>query len=319
MRALITTAVQSYRDGDFGQSERVLVRAQNRWRDTNPKDNREVSDWLALVRRAISLKKGWEIGETDALYGEIMQLFEIATENYKKGVRLRKDGRLDEAQQAFEKARETLDTIKIPFPLLKLANTLELTMARFADKEAFNRDFNAEKQSTLAVLRGGIMSQMQEKYAILKVYAEIVPTDRQMLSLIVELEYGLGIKIRPPSPASIAKSKESYTTARVIYDQRQRDLYDQAVELLNSAIKLWPENQQAVLLKDRILIDTGGARQDIISRDDSKQLETAERLFSERNYAESYSIVQVLLQKASNRNYPRLLDLQEKLELRLGI
>ena len=88
---------------------------------------------------------------------------------------------------------------------------------------------------------------------------------------------------------------------------------------MNSAIKLWPENQQAVLLKDRILIDTGGARQDIISRDDSKQLETAERLFSERNYAESYSIVQVLLQKASNRNYPRLLDLQEKLELRLGI
>ena len=77
--------------------------------------------------------------------------------------------------------------------------------------------------------------------------------------------------------------------------------------------------QQAALLKDRILMDTGGARQDIITRDDSKQLESAERLFSERNYAESYSIVQVLLQKESNRYYPRLLDLQEKLERRLGI
>ncbi len=91
------------------------------------------------------------------------------------------------------------------------------------------------------------------------------------------------------------------------------------MELLNEAIKLWPGNRVAARLKDRILIATGGARQDIISSDDSKKLETAEKFFNERNYAESYRIVQVLLQNPNNQNYPRLLDLEEKLKRRLGI
>ena len=79
---------------------------------------------------------------------------------------------------------------------------------------------------------------------------------------------------------------------------------------------MYPENRDAVLLKDRILIDTGGARQDIISSDDLKEFRLAERLYSESNYPAANAAVKRLLLKPANRNYPPLLDLRDKLARR---
>ncbi|HUV08552.1 MAG TPA: hypothetical protein VMX75_12530, partial [Spirochaetia bacterium] len=216
-------------------------------------------------------------------------------------------------------SKDKLATIRIPFPQLKLANSLQLKIIRLVDPNEFRRQFANIKSRAAVALRNGDLGTIQQDFSILKEYEQVEPRDRELVALLTEFEYALGLKIRPPSQGDIAKSRANYETARGIYDNRQRDLYSRAVELLTEAVKLWPDNKQAALLKDRILIDTGGARQDIISSDDSKKLETAEKLFNERNYAESYNIVQVLLRNPTNRNYPRLLDLEEKLKRRLGI
>jgi hypothetical protein len=319
VRRLIDQAVGQYRNGDFGEAENLLVRAQNRWRDTNATDNEEVLDWLTLVRRAMNLTKGWEIVITDPLYAEITQLLKFATEDYNRGVRLLDEGKEQEVRESFDSAMKTLATIRIPFPLLKAANTLQLKITRILEPDKFREKFNKDKQEARQKLRSSSRPELLETYSQLKEYEQVEPKDRDLAGLITEFEYALDLKIRPPTQAEIAKSRQNYQSAKSIYDKRQRDLYDRAVELLNDAIKLWPDNREAVLLKDRILIATGGARQDIISSDDSKKLETAEKLFNERNYAESYRIVQVLLKNPNNQNYPRLLDLEEKLKRRLGI
>ena len=322
VRRLIDQAIGDYREGDFGEAENLLVRAQNRWHDTNASDNEEVLDWLTLVRRAMNLTRGWEIVVTDPLYAEITQLLKFATEDYNNGVRLFEDDKEVEARKAFDSAVQTLATIRIPFPLLKVANTLQLKISRILEPDEFRTLFGKTKasarQKLLSAGRAG-RPELLETYNQLKEYEQVEPNDRDLAGLIIEFEYALDLKIRPPSQAEIAQSRQTYQTGKSIYDKRQRDLYDRAVELLNEAIKLWPDNKAAVLLKDRILIATGGARQDIISSDDSKKLENAEKLFSERNYAESYRIVQVLLQSSKNQNYPRLLDLEAKLKRRLGI
>ena len=319
VRDLIDRGKQWYRDGRYFDAEDLLVRAQSRWRDTNPTDNEEVLDWLTLVRRAINYTKGWEILVTDPLYAEVTQLLKFAAEDYNKGVKMLEVGKQGEATQYFNSSKDKLATIRIPFPQLKLANSLQLKIIRLVDPNEFRRQFANIKSRAAVALRNGDLGTIQQDFSILKEYEQVEPRDRELVALLTEFEYALGLKIRPPSQGDIAKSRANYETARGIYDNRQRDLYSRAVELLTEAVKLWPDNKQAALLKDRILIDTGGARQDIISSDDSKKLETAEKLFNERNYAESYNIVQVLLRNPTNRNYPRLLDLEEKLKRRLGI
>ena len=322
VRRLIDQAIGDYREGEFGEAENILVRAQNRWRDTNAADNEEVLDWLTLVRRAMSLTRGWEIVVTDPLYAEITQLLKFATEDYNNGVKLFEDEKAVEARQAFDSALKSLATIRIPFPLLKAANTLQLKITRILEPDEFRTLFGktkADARNKLPSASGAARPELLETYNQLKEYEQVEPNDRDLAGLIIEFEYALDLKIRPPSQADIAQSRQSYQTANSIYVKRQRDLYDRAVELLNEAIKRWPGNRVAALLKDRILIATGGARQDIISSDDSKKLQTAEKLFNERNYAESYRIVLVLLQNPDNQNYPRLLDLAVKLKRRLGI
>jgi hypothetical protein len=143
--------------------------------------------------------------------------------------------------------------------------------------------------------------------------------DQELLSLIDSAEIALGIRLRPPSQQEISQSQEKYQSALDIWQQGLRDLYDDAIALLNDAIKLWSGNQEALQLKDRILVGTGATRRDLISRDDAKKLETAEQLFSEKRYIESANIILSLWKNESNRSYPPLLDLLEKLKKRVDI
>ena len=66
-------------------------------------------------------------------------------------------------------------------------------------------------------------------------------------------------------------------------------------------------------------LESGNLRIDYLSADDKIQFNRAERLYNERNFAESYSIVTNLWNNDNNKRYPPLIDLRNQLITRLGL
>jgi hypothetical protein len=160
--------------------------------------------------------------------------------------------------------------------------------------------------------------EILETYSTLKDYERMESGSRTLQDLLYRYEITLGLRLPPVSSVDIGESREKYDLAADIFGKRQRDLYDTAIELLNEALKLWPDNTAAEDLKDDILRNLGQVRQ-TLTADDVRKIEEAERLFGERNYTGSWRIVQELLETPKNRNNERITDLQAKLETRLGI
>ncbi len=316
VRRLIDNAIASYRRTEFKRAEDLLVNAQARWKDANAEANAEVENWLALVRRALSTQEGWELTETQPLYREIAQLLKFASDDFSRGETLEAQRQPDQARIAFTAAQDKLDTINLAVPRLKAANFLRLKITQKLEPALFNRKLAEIKARARTAIASQAAIALADSYSEVMDYAQIAANDRELAGIIERLEILLGRRPAPPDPARIAESRAKYVEAQRIYDARQRDLYGQAVRLLDEAIAMYPENRDAVLLKDRILIDTGGARQDIISSDDLKEFRLAEKLYSESNYPAANDAVKRLLLKPANRNYPPLLDLRDKLARR---
>jgi hypothetical protein len=295
------------------------VKAQTRWQDTNKSINEEIEAWLSVVQRARNLHKGWEITEIEPLYPEITQRLNRAVDAYNLGLQRLKEGNTASANLNLQSAIETLDNIKISYPLLKEANILRLKINKELNPTGFNSDFEQNLEEAELVLKNRQTPPIQAEYSTLKEYELVLANNQRLKNIINDIEIYLGIKQRPPSQGDITQSKEKVQTSLDIYNKRQRDLYPKAIELLNEAIKLWPDNSGAKQLKDKLQIARGEVIQSIITADDQQALGKAEKLYSERNYAESYTITQKLLKKAANRNYPPLTELNEKNEVRLGI
>ncbi len=316
VRRLIEAAIAAYRRTEFKNAEQLLVNAQARWKDANTEANVEIENWLALVRRALSTQEGWELAETQPRYTEIVQLLKFASDSFAQGEALEAQKQPQAAQLAFAAAQQKLITLNVIAPKLKSANFLRLKITQKLEPADFARRLSDAMRAARNAINSGNAKALTDSYSDLSDFAQIVTNDRELSATVERIEVLLGRRPAPPDPAKIADSRARYAEAQRIYDARQRDLYGQAVRLLDQAIALYPENRDAALLKDRILIDTGGARQDIISSDDLREFRAAEKLFAENNYPAANDIVKRLLQKPANGNYPPLLDLRDKLARR---
>lgn len=319
VRSLLEQGIQTYRENRYEAAELLLVKAQTRWQDTNKNINEEIEAWLSVVQRARNLRKGWEITEIEPLYPEITQRLNLAIDDYKKGLEEKKAGSAGSANLSLESALVKLDNIKISYPLLKEANILRLKINKEINAEGFRGEFQKNMQETEIALKKGQTPLVQNKYSSLKEYELVMPGDKDLKNMLNEVEIYLGIRQRPTSQAEMVQSRERVKPAQDIYTKRQRDLYPRAIELLNEAIRIWPDNKEAKQLKDKLQIARGEVVQSIITADDQQSLIRAEKLYSERNYAESYSITQRLLKKTANQNYPPLTALNDKNMIRLGL
>jgi tetratricopeptide (TPR) repeat protein len=158
----------------------------------------------------------------------------------------------------------------------------------------------------------------QEAYATLKDIEQLLPNYPGLQTAIANLEIALGFRIPPPDPAKISQSRDLYLQARSIWDRNQRDLYDSALDVLNEAIQLNPDNRDAVALKDRLLVATGGERVDVLSSDDQRLLREAEAKYLAGDYFEALVIIELLLRKPSNQNNQEILDLEKRIRARTG-
>jgi hypothetical protein len=314
VRQLIEAGRRLYNQGDFPGAESTLLRAQDRWKVTHTEENPEVSFWLALVRSAVDATTGREIAVTDPLYKEMTQLYNLAYGDFQAGRTAVEQKETGEALRLLRRAEERIAKILVPFPYNARARVLTLRILQISDPDSFRRRITELYNDALARRN----DSPQEAYANLKDIEQLQPQYPGLQAAISNLEITLGFRIPPPDPAKIAESRDLYLQARSIRDSNLRDLYPVALDQLNEAISLNPDNRDAVALKDQLLIATGGERVDVLSSDDQRLLREAEAKYLAGRYFEALAIIEQLLRKTSNQKNQEILDLEKRIRAKTG-
>ena len=313
VRRLITAARRSYFSGVFERAEDLLIQAQNRWKTTNVSDEPEVSYWLALARSALSIKTGRTIPVTAPLFAEMSQLLSFAQRYFEEGRALLNARRKTDALAKFDESRKKIQEVKIVFPINQEASLLSLRIDQLIDPDAFNDSFRRRISDAQAKVK----NRPQEAYSELLDLAEINPRYPSLRQLIEKIEIDLGLRLPPPDRAALARSETLSAAARRIVDANLRGQFPVALEQLNEALKLNPNNEQAVVLKDRIQADVGGQAAVVLTNTAEREYQRAVQELQKGNNIVALSIVEQLLRDPQNRNSPRVIELQRRIQSRL--
>ncbi|MDC7232113.1 MAG: hypothetical protein PQJ58_02685 [Spirochaetales bacterium] len=299
-----------YLQGLYGQSEIVLLRAENRWFTTNTDENNEINYWLNLVRAALSVESGRTIEETEPLYAEMTQFLNLAFANFEAGSNKIAAGDTEEGFRLLDRADANLNEILIPMPLNQQASVLKLKIQQLKDPDLFKITFEEKFKSAVSKIR----TEPDTAYIDLKDLSAIQPDYPGMARALYDVEIILGIRIPPPDLRAIAESEDLYNKAFVIVEGNVRSQFPVALTQLDRAIELNPENQEAIELKDRIQLDAGGQTAIVLSSSDNARFKAAEEKYINGEYFEAYAIVQQLLNDKQTASYPPLQDLKRRIE-----
>ncbi|NOY09953.1 MAG: hypothetical protein GXP33_14065 [Spirochaetes bacterium] len=313
VRRFINKGRRFYGLGDFVNAEASFLKAKARWADTNPTENKEITNWLTIVRSALSIKSGREISDNNPLYTEMTQLINLATEDFLRGKELLSKGRKVEALKKLKSATDKLERVRLSFPYNREARVLTLKIQELSDPENFSTSLTKFYNDAVKNFR----TKPQEAYADLKDIEEIKPDYPGLKRSIYNLEITLKIRIPPPDPKKIAESNRLYAAAYRIVIKNQVDLFPSALAQLNKAIELNPDNRKAAGLKDRIQIAAGGTVQAVLSSIAQEQYKIAEDKYLAGKYFEALVIVERLLKNKRNQGYPPLLELKRRIKAKI--
>lgn len=312
VRQLKTQAKNEYYAGNFESSESLLNRAKNRWSITNVDEDEEITNLMLLVENALSMKTGREIKPTAPLYPEMSQILSIAHQYFDEGSSLISMGKKDEAVQILEEARRKLQELQTVYPLNQEASLLTLRIQELIDPSAFNEMFrqriNAAKQNYK------IASTQQSAYSDLLDLYKIRPDYPGLKDLIYNVEIEIGIRPKPVDKSGIARSQNLTQQASRLVDTANgnESVLRTALAQLDEAISLNPNNERAIILKDRIQISIGGKASVVLSSADEERYQQAIQLLNRNDVVGAYTLVEQLLQKPECRRSTKILDLQKR-------
>ncbi|MBL8965371.1 MAG: hypothetical protein JNG85_00095 [Spirochaetaceae bacterium] len=313
-RRLITEGKNFYFQGVFDRSEDSLLRARARWKTTHGDDPEpEVEYWLRLVQAALSIKTGRDIAATAPLYPEMSQLLSLAKKYFDEGKRLLDKRQKTDALQYFNLAKQKINEVKVVFPLNQEAGVLALRIDQLVDPEAFRQGFGVK----FTTARNRLEADPRAAYSELQDLAAIDKNYPGMKAALERAEILLGIRLPPPDPAKARRSAELAAAARRIVESGDTVRFPIALEQLNEAIQLDPNNETAVALKDRVLTFQGGTAQIVLSSYAEEQYRIAVEAFQGGNYLQALATIERLLQDPKNKRSQKLLDLYKKIQARL--
>ena len=310
VRNMVNNSRDSYFAGNFQQAEDSLLRARNRWRITNADENEEIAYWLGIVRGAMSARSNRVISPTAPLYPEMSQLLSHAQRNYEEGVQMINAGQRTLGLAKFEEARQLTREVKLMFPVNQEAGILELRMEQFTDPAAFNAAFEQRLNTAVA----GTRRRSIESFADLQNLAEINPRYPNIRGIVNQAEIDMGYRPPPPNPASIARSNELTSSASRILDGNLSIQYEVAIEQINEAIRLNPDNANAARVKDRLLNRMSVPGAIVLTREDEEDYQRAMRELQAGNNLVAFALVERLMQNPRNRNITKLIELQRRIQ-----
>ncbi|MBP5447838.1 MAG: hypothetical protein J6X95_07105, partial [Treponema sp.] len=317
VRALKTRAKNDYYAGDFENAENLLNRAESRWAVTNVEEDEEIKNLKLLVQNALSMKTGREIKPTAPLYPEMSQILSNAHQYFDQGSALIKSGNRDEALTILAEAKKKLQELQMVYPLNQAAARLTLRIDELIDPAQFNESFARRVQAARQNVKSP--STQQQGYSDLLDLAEIRPGYPGLSKLIYDVEVELGIRQKPVDQSGIRRSNSLTQEAQRLYSSAKgnEEILRQALSRLDQAIALNPNNDNAIMLKDRIQIAVGGKAAVVLSSADEASYNQAIQELRNNNVIGAYTIVEQLLQTPANRRSSKILDLQKQVQARM--
>ncbi|MDR2375444.1 MAG: hypothetical protein LBD96_03290 [Treponema sp.] len=309
VRKIVNLARNEYFEEDFEAAEKLLMQGQNRWHVTNAEENPEIGYWLSIVRGALSFRSDRVIPVTAPLFTEMGQLLSEARRVFEQGYALIRANRVQEGTALFDEARLKIRKVKIMFPMNHEAGMLELRMDQVTDPRAFSASFQRRLDEAFV----GVQRQSAESFADLQNLAELNPGYPGIAGILKQAEILMGYRVAPPDPRILRRSDELTRTARTIVDNNDRDQFEAALRQLNEALSLNPNNDEAMVLKDRVQtrMGTGNA---ILSSADEGEYQRAVRELQQGNTLTAMSLVERLLQNPRNRNSTRVIELLRRIQ-----
>lgn len=316
VRERINTARALFIQDEFFSAEQQLMDAQELWESVNPGDeNPEIRTWTGLVRAALNLQTNREITEDSPLYFSLVPFLSRANELFTEGVNLIRQGRQPQAEEVFLRAENNLNAVISAQPFNQQARVLQLRIQQQIDPDTFEQTFETRFADAMARRS----SDPQAALVDLQDLAAIQPNYPGINTAIFQLEITLGIRQAPIDRTAEIQSNNLLQRARQIGTGGSREQLQAAVGLLEEAIQVNPNNQDAIVLLDQYRIAIGGQVSATIGFEAQQRFREAEELFVQGDIATAYAIVQQLLQSSQNQRYTPLINLQRRIETRLGI
>jgi hypothetical protein len=310
VRALIDQGKNLYNNGRYEDAEGVLSRAQLRWQTTQTAEEPEIAYWLGFVRNALLVSSMREILVTDPLYTEMNQLLNLAREDYTMAQGLVTAGNRREALARLSSADEKISQVKRTFPYNQAASVLALRVSFLRDPPNSRQLFQTMFDSAV----GKINTAPEETYNELRDLRQIDANFPGLNQAIYDVEIRLGIRRPPPDRRALAESKRLSQLAYGTVMRNETGQFDIALAQVNEALRLDPNNSQAIEIKTRLQGIGGSTVVAVLPSAAEEDFRRAQQLFSNQNYFEALAIVQRLLQTPAGRNYPPLEDLRRRIE-----
>ncbi len=314
VRELIDRAENQYDSEQYVQARETLLEARETWARTNVTENPEIVRLLGFVSAALTLADKRNLEETEPLYPVLSNYLNLAREDFNQARADRVGATEDQVRTLIARADENLDNVLAVRPQNWEARVLKLRLLQLEDAENFEDAFASRVQAALNQRQ----ENPEEALTALETLREINPNYPGLQEAIVELEIRLGIRPNPVTQEQIRRSNQLLDEARALAGGGEAQTIA-AIELLEQAVTVNPDNRDARLLLDRLRINAGGQASVALSSTDEQRFRRAETLFIQGNLGQALAIVQSLLQNPNNQQYPPLLDLRDRITSRLGI
>ena len=315
VRELIDQADNLYRQEEYRSARSVLNEARDTWARTNVDENPEIERLDRFVSAALTMESRRTLISTEPLYPVLSNYLNLAQNDYDRAQDLIRNNSLAAAQPFLSRAEQNLQNITAVRPYNWEARLLRLEILRIVEADGFDTLFRNRVEEAWARRN----EDPTEALVDLQALQAINPDYPNLRSRIEQLEISLGIRPDPVTQAQIARSNQLFQQAQNLAAAGGTAQVRAAISILEEAVTLNPDNSQAKVLLDSLRIGSGGQAAVALSSADEQQFRRAETLFVEGNVAQAFAIVERLLQSESNRLYPPLLNLRQRIANRLGI
>ncbi|RKX93516.1 MAG: hypothetical protein DRP59_02720, partial [Spirochaetes bacterium] len=313
VRQLINTGKDYYNVEKFLKAEQTFQQAKERYKVTHEELNPEIEDWLVKVKKALEATSGRVLLSTDPLYPEMIQVLNIAEEDFNNGKKLVSEGSNDEAARFFEDAVKNIEYVKETFPRNYKASVLYLRILEFTEKDTFDTYFASMFEAAVAKIKTDPKSADDDLLAL----SVVNPDYPGIKAVLYRSGIAAGRLSPPPAKVDIAKARDLYYKAKRIADADNRAQFPIAIAYLEESIKIDSNFNQAAVLLDQLRTSTGGAGVSVMSESDQQKLRFAENLYVEGKYLEAGIILNQLWNNPENRKSSKLNDLKKKVDARL--
>jgi hypothetical protein len=145
------------------------------------------------------------------------------------------------------------------------------------------------------------------------------PNYKGLKDLIYQVEIDIGIRQKKVENTELKRSQNIVAEARKLFEKAgdDQDKLKKALDKINQAIRLNPDNKEATALKEKITTKIGGTTSAVLSTEDERLYQMAVKKLQQNDVIGANAITMQLLKKKQNMSSKKIKDLKNKIDARL--